>query len=536
VTRGRPVAARRAARVVLAAAALALAACSGAPSEPVGGPPTALPPPGPVRAVEGAVDGAGPEQAADPAFAAFYDQVPQWAPCGDGLECATLRVPVDWSAPEGPTLGLAVARRPAGEPGERLGALVVEPGGPGVSGVGWLRASADGVTTPEVARRYDVVAFDPRGVGASSPVDCLTDAELDAELAGTGTGAGAPGDRPAAPERRRAAEEFAAGCLARTGDLLAHVGTRSAARDLDVLRAALGQERLDYLGKSYGTLLGATYAELFPQRVGRVVLDGALDPAAGYAEVVAEQAVGLEGALAAYAAGCAQRRGCPLADDPAAAVGQVRDLLRGLEAEPLPTDSGRPLTASLAVMGVVAPLYDDAAWPALDQALAAALEGDGSPLLRIADAYAGRREDGSYATNTLEAFIAVTCLDRPVDASPAAVEAAAAEAERASPTFGRHLAGGEVQCGAWPVPAVGLPLPLTADGAAPILVVGTTGDPATPYSWAQELAAQLTSGRLLTWQGEGHTAYRRGSACVDGAVDGYLLDGVLPGEGATCTS
>jgi pimeloyl-ACP methyl ester carboxylesterase len=304
---------------------------------------------------------------------------------------------------------------------------------------------------------------------------------------------------------------------------------------MDVLRAALGSQRLDYLGKSYGTLLGATYAGLFPSRVGRFVLDGALDPASSFADVSRVQARGMETSLRAYAAGCASRRGCPLSHDTDAAVAQVRGVLAAAHTSPLPTRSRRPLTGPLATSGVLTPLYDDASWPRLDDALAAALQGDGSGLLQLADAYADRRSDGTYGSNLLEAFTAVNCLDYPVDDSVPAMRAEEAELEEASPTFGRSLAFGEVQCGVWPVPPTRTPAPISADGAAPILVVGTTGDPATPYVWAQALASELSSGRLLTWRGEGHTAYRRESACVDAAVDGYLLDGVLPGEGATCT-
>ncbi|SDQ17445.1 alpha/beta hydrolase [Quadrisphaera sp. DSM 44207] len=527
MTAGRRGAGRSGAAALLAAAALALGGCSSGPPQPSGGPPTTL------AAPSGPVD-AGAEQSGDPAAARYYAQAPQWVPCEQGLECATVRVPVDWADPAGQDLGLAVARWPATEPEERAGALLVNPGGPGASGVAWVRRAGRGVVSPAVAARYDVVGFDPRGVGSSSPVDCVSDAELDAQLAG-GAAAGSGGaPSPDLQELRRDAEAFAAGCAERTGPLLAHVDTASAARDLDVLRAVLGSQRLHYLGKSYGAQLGATYADLFPQRVGRLVLDGALDPAASYVDVAVEQAEGLEGALRAYAEDCPQRSGCPLAQDPEAAVEQVRDVLEAARTAPLPTGTDRPLTAALATTGVVAALYDDASWPALDEGLARAQRDDGSVLLRMADAYADRRPDGTYASNIMEAFHAVTCLDHPVDASAGAVEAAARRVEAASPTFGASLARGEVLCGVWPAAPVGAPGPVTAEGAAPVLVVGTTGDPATPYAWSQALADQLSSGRLLTWDGEGHTAYRRGSACVDAAVDGYLLDGVLPGEGATC--
>jgi pimeloyl-ACP methyl ester carboxylesterase len=306
---------------------------------------------------------------------------------------------------------------------------------------------------------------------------------------------------------------------------------------MDVLRAVLGDDRLSYLGKSYGTFLGATYAQLFPHRVGRLVLDGAIDPALTYDEISIGQAQGMEQALRAYVEDCPNRKDCPLRGSTDDGLQQVRSVVDAAEQRPLRTDDPqRPLTGSLAFYGLVAPLYEDASWHLLDSALAAALAGDGSGLLELADLYADRQPDGTYSSNLLEAFNAVNCLDYPVDASPEAMATTAKRLEEASPTFGDSLAYGEVMCDEWPVPPVGRPGPVRAAGAPPILVVGTTGDPATPYPWAQALADELDAGRLLTWEGEGHTAYLRGSACVDAAVDAYLVDGVLPGEGATCRS
>ncbi len=508
---------RALAAVVLLLAPGALSGCSGAP-EPEGAPPTTLPP---LVGVEPSAGSAAPAPTTDPALAALYDQHPAWAPCspGERVECARLRVPVDWSAPGGAVIDLALARVPA-PAGERRGSLVLDPGGPGASGVDWVRSAGAGVVGELVAARTDLVAFDPRGAGASAPIRCLDDAGVDAVLAGTD---------PAADGL------LAAACAERGGPLLAHVDVASVARDLDVLRAALGEERLHYLGKSWGTLLGATYAGLFPERVGRFVLDGALDPAADREEVLVGQARGLEASLGAYLRDCAQRRSCPLDDDPAAAGEQVAALLGAVEEAPLPAGGGRVLTASLAFYGLIAPLYDDAAWPRLDEALALALGGEGRGLLALADAYWGRRADGTYASNLLQVFTAVDCLDSPVDPSPQAAATTAARLREAAPVLAGHLSEEGSACAGWPVPPVRTPAPVAAEGAPPILVVGTTGDPATPYPWARSLADQLEAGRLLTWEGEDHTAYRQGSACVDAAVDAYLLDGVLPGEGATCT-
>ena len=464
----------------------------------------------------------------DESLRPFYEQDLEWAACGEGLECTDLTVPVDWDAPEAGRLEVALARRAAS--GARMGALVVNPGGPGASGVDLVAEHAERVASPAVRERLDVVGFDPRGVGASDPVDCLDDREMDRFLARSPD----PEDAGGLEAARGAADAFAAGCAADAGPLLANVDTPSVARDLDVLRAALGQDQLHYLGRSYGTLLGATYADLFPQRAGRMVLDGALDPALSHDELALGQAEGLERALRRYVTDCLGRRDCPLRGSTEDGLAQVRSVVEAARERPLRTgDAARPLTASLAFYGLVAPLYDDDSWPALDGALEAALAGDGSVLLGLADLYAGRDADGTYRSNLLEGFTAVNCLDYPVDGGLEEMRATARRLREASPTFGDALAYGELMCSRWPAPAARQPSPVSPEGAPPVLVVGTTGDPVTPYPWSVALADQLDAA-LLTWEGEGHTAYRRGSRCIDAAVDRYLLDGVLPGEGATC--
>ncbi|MFP5348160.1 MAG: alpha/beta hydrolase [Actinomycetes bacterium] len=471
----------------------------------------------------------------DPAYSTYYRQHPRWMSCRQHAKCTRVTVPVDWDDPAAGSIELAVARLPATKPGERIGSLVLNPGGPGGSGADYVGDYGEYVTTPDVRARYDIVGFDPRGVGQSHPVDCLSDRAMDRYLAFD-----ADPDTPGGLQAmRQEADRFAGGCLASAGSLLGHVDTISAAKDMDVLRAVLGDKRLNYLGKSYGTLLGATYAGEYPGRVGRMVLDGALDPASSHDDVVLGQAVGMQQALRAYVADCQageQKQQCPLPGDVAAGEKRVRQLLDDADRSPLRTsDPARPVTASLALNGVIQPLYDDRSWPELTAALSSAFSGDGTKLLALADQYAQRGPDGSYDGNLLEVFNAVTCLDYPMNDDPAAMHALEQRLVAASPTFGSYLAYGEVLCGEWPVTPVRTPAPIRADGAPPILVVGTTGDPATPYRWAQALARELKSGRLLTWDGEGHTAYLRGSQCVDGAVDRYLLDGELPGEGAACS-
>lgn len=519
---------RRPVLVAAAAVAVGLGGCS-LFADPL---PETTPVPAPTLTVD-----PGEEQASDDVTDRFYGQDPGWRDCDDPpLQCGRVQVPVDWAAPGGATLPIALVRVPA--TGERQGSLLVNFGGPGVSGVDVVTEYGEAVVGAPLAEAYDLVGFDPRGVGESRGVDCLTDAELDAWRA-FDTVADADEDPAAAEaELRAAADRYAAGCLRSAGDLLGHIDTVSAARDLDVVRDALGEERLDYLGYSYGTLLGATYADLFPQRVDRFVLDGALDPTSSSADVVLGQAEGIERALRGYVAAClaGDAGDCPLSGGEDDALRQVADLIHRADDDPLPSDDPeREVTAGLAFTGVVSTLYDERSWPSLSSALTEALDdGRGSELLALADEYADRDDDGTYASDLDEAFTAINCVDYPVDDSPQAMDRAAAELEDAAPFIGRFMAYGEPFCAQWPVPVARTPGPVTAAGAPPVLVVGTTGDPATPYEWAVALADQLESGVLLTREGEGHTAYGQGSRCVDASVEAWLVRGEIVADGTTC--
>ncbi|MDT3395177.1 alpha/beta hydrolase [Streptomyces sp. B1866] len=463
----------------------------------------------------------------------YYGQKIRWHACGGGLECGTLRAPLDYARPRvAGDLTLAVARKKALGPGRRLGSLLVNPGGPGGSALAYLRGyAASGYPRP-VRERYDMVAMDPRGVGRSAPVTCLSGPQMDAFTQTDQT----PDSTAETGGLTRAYRRFAAGCAARAGRLLGHVSTVEAARDMDVLRAVLGDRRLAYVGASYGTFLGATYADLFPARVGRLVLDGAMDPALSTERVNREQTAGFETAFTAFARDCVRRARCPLgtAGVPAARSRLIAFLTR-LDSRPLPTGQPRRLGESLATTGVLSALYDDGAWPQLRTALRTAMDGDGSGLLALADVYYERGPDGGYA-NLMYANAAVNCLDLPpAFRTPADVRRALPAFEKASPAFGRTLAWSALNCAYWPVHPTGTPHPLHARGAAPIIVAGTTRDPATPYRWARSLAAQLSSGTLLTYDGDGHTAYGRGSACVDSAINAYLLHGTPPPPGTRCT-
>ncbi|MFF0411641.1 alpha/beta hydrolase [Kitasatospora sp. NPDC004745] len=468
------------------------------------------------------------------ALAPYYAQRPGWQPCDGGFECTTFRVPLDYDRPGDGDLTLAAVRAPAAPEGAgregRLGSLLLNPGGPGGSAVEYVEAVArtyDG----GVRARYDLVGLDPRGVGRSNPVTCLSGERMDAFTAVGLT----PGDQGGIDALVAADKEFAEGCRQRVGSALGHLSTVEAARDMDVLRALLGDERLNYVGKSYGTFLGATYAGLFPGRVGRLVLDGAMDPALDSVTGNRTQAGGFETAWAAFARDCARREDCPLGRTEQQVGEQLTALFATVRAQPLPSaDNGRRLTGAQATTGVIEAMYADYLWPKLRAALGDARAGDGTALLRLSDAYYGREADGSYP-NLMFANTAVNCLDLPAPfAGPGDVLRAVPDFERASPHFGRDMAWMALTCAYWPVRATGAAHTIRAAGAAPIVVVGTTRDPATPYAWAQSLAGQLESGRLLTYDGDGHTAYGRHDACVDGAVNRFLLTGEAPEQGKRC--
>lgn len=486
--------------VVGAIVIASLAGCSAPQASPSTSPPTPSPP--------------------TPDLARFYDQQLAWTDC-DGFECASLEVPVDYADPAGPTLEIAVLRSPA--TGDARGSLVVNPGGPGSSGVEYARATSAIVTDP-VREAFDIVGFDPRGVGQSAAVDCADDAEFDALIEIDGT--------PDEPSEVTALERASAlvECTAPVEGLLDHMSTADAARDLDVLRTALGQERLDYLGVSYGTHLGATYAALFPERVGRFVLDGPLPADLDAEALTLGQAQGFEDSLRRFVEYCAAEGDCPLGDDPNPEPGleRLRAILDELDASPAPTsDPDRPLTEAAATYAILMSLYRVGDRPLLKDALASLASGDGTPLQRLLDERVGRESDGTYRDNSFDAFYAVSCRDR---AAPVDINASVARLSEAAPFLGEYLAWGNLPCASTQAtagPAPSGPIP-------PVLVVATTHDPATPFAWAELLVSQLGDAVLLVREGDGHTGYREGSTCTDEAVDAFLLEGALPEPGTVC--
>ena len=461
----------------------------------------------------------------------FYGQRLDWTDC-EGAQCARLRVPVDYAKPQGETFDLALVKVPARKSSRRIGSLVVNPGGPGGSGVDYARA-ADFIVGKGVRDAYDVVGFDPRGVQRSAPIDCVTDRELDGFL-----GADPTPDDPAEEQTfATTARSFAQACGRTAGPLLGHVSTVDAARDLDVLRAALGEEKLTYLGKSYGTFLGATYAGLFPAQVGRMVLDGVVAPDLTSEEVNLGQAKGFELATRQWAAYCVEQGDCPLGSSVDRVMSGLRTFLRSVDQSPLPRtgDNAVPrLSEGWASIGIAAAMYDQSAWQTLVDAMRDAVGGDGTSLMQLANQYADRNPGGQYAGNIMEVIYAVNCLDKPESADLHERERLAQESAKVAPTWGPFLVWSSLTCGYWPVKPTGKPEKITASGADPIVVIGTTRDPATPYEWSVRLRDQLDDASLITFDGDGHTAYTRSNSCVDSAVDAYYLDGTVPRDGLRC--
>ena len=496
---------------VLAAVALVLAACSGGDDPTVAEPPPASPTP------------AASEPAPEPSVAPL-----SWSACEGDFECATLEVPLDDQRPAAGSVDLALTRLQTAKPGERIGSLVVNPGGPGSSAVDYLQAAWTLIPEP-VRARFDLVAFDPRGVGRTAPIRCATTEELDRYFAVDPS----PDDAGELRALERSNERLAAGCQARSGRLLPYVSTAEAAEDLERVRVAIGDDGLTYLGYSYGTSLGAAYLDAHPTRVRAMVLDGGIDPQLTWDGLLEGQSTGFDRALEAFLADCERRR-CPYRAEVEGDLLQAYDrLAEQVDRTPLPTGSSRTLGPGEFALGVLGGLYRKASgWPAIADALVAAERGDGGPMLALSDAYLDRTDSG-YA-NVTEALSSVVCLDRqwPRDLQPYLDLADRVRAD--APRFGPLIALSGTICAEWPVPPVGGPKRVTAPGSPPVLVIGTTGDPATPYAWSVALADQLSRGVLVTYRGDGHTVYRAGaSACVRDVVNHYLVTTVPP-PATTC--
>lgn len=463
-----------------------------------------------------------------PGLEGFYDQQVSWSGCGGSYQCAVVEVPMDYENPAGETIEIALKMLPStGE--TSLGSLFINPGGPGGSGVEMVE-NASYYFSGDLLASYDIVGFDPRGVGESNGVRCLDSQELEEYYSLTFDLETDQGWDDYVAALQGYGEE----CLANTGPVMEFLDTVSVARDLDILRAALDEPTLTYLGFSYGTFLGAHYAQMFPQNVGRLVLDGAVDPSLSYAELTAGQNDGFEVAYRSYLEDCLAGARCPFSGSVDDAWERTVGLLEDLYAEPADSgDPDRPATDGDLISAILIAMYGTDWWPTLTEALTMLLEdGDASLIKLLSDTMSQREPDGSYPADQ-GAFRLINCLDYPVEFDRAAITAEAEALTAANEVFGPYLGYGEVGCATLPFQSTAERTAITAPGTPPIVVIGTTRDPATPYEWAVAMAEQLESGVLLSYDGDGHTAYGYGS-CIDAAVDGFLIDGVVPDDGLSC--
>lgn len=458
-------------------------------------------------------------------LSAYYHQTLSWHPCHEVFQGATLQVPLDYTKPAGRSLGIAVIRQPSS--GAHAGSLIINPGGPGASGITFEAEASTSFS--QLTDHYDLVSFDPRGVGASNPIRCVSSSQLDTYINTN------PVPRTAAEHARLVAQAktMADDCYQRNGSYLEHVGTIDEARDMDVLRAALGDAKLTYYGASYGTYIGAKYAQLFPTHIRAMVLDGALNPAEPLARSNLVQAKGFQTDLDDFLAACVKSGSCPLGSTITAAHAGLEALKAQVTAHPETSATGRVLGAGEFFEGLAAGLYSSSDWPQLWAVLGAVKQDNPTGLLLFADTLTERNSNGTY-TNLIEANIAINCIDRPAAKKVSTYDAAARAFAKKAPDFGAAIEYGSLPCAFWRVPPVEKVHPVHAPNAPPILVIGTTRDPATPYVWAKALAKQLGSGVLLTFNGDGHTAYLRHNGCVDTAVYNYVENLQPPKVGTTC--
>ncbi|MCF3134719.1 alpha/beta hydrolase [Streptomyces olivochromogenes] len=456
---------------------------------------------------------------------------PSPLPNGGTWQCATMKAPLDWNDPKGPTIDLALIRAKAsGDPSKRIGSLIFNFGGPGGSGVTTLPAFGEDYA--KLRTRYDLVSFDPRGVGRSAPVECEDDAQLDEFFQQDAT----PDDAAERAQLVNRTKQFNGACEKRSKKVLPHVRTTDAARDMDLMRQVLGDKKLHYFGISYGTELGGVYAHLFPKHVGRAVFDGVVDPTQNPEQGSLGQAKGFQLALDNFAQDCVSKATeCPIGDTAQDVKDRIAKLLNDLEKKPIPGVFPRELTQTAATNGIAQSLYSKDFWEYLTEGLEEAYDGDGRILLLLSDSMNGRNENGEYS-NITAANVAINCADDKPRYTADYVQERLPVFRAASPLFGDFLAWGMISCTNWAVPGAAYHPDVSAPGSAPILVVGNTGDPATPYEGARKMVEALGKGVgvQLTYKGQGHGAYDSKNKCVQDAVNGYLLDGKVPRAGTVC--
>ena len=470
----------------------------------------------------------------------YYRQSISWRSCDPGVQCGEVVVPLEWqNITSGSVQGAVIRHRATGA---RYGALVVDPGGPGDSGVELVDGGVQYAVDKAVETHYDVIGIDPRGVGLSTPIRCLSDKQQDAYLYAPTVGA--IGSPAWIADQRKRAHTLADACVKNTGPLIAHVDTINAAHDLDVVRAALGEKKLNYLGYSYGTYLGTVYAGLYPANVGRMVFDGPDNPWAddGNGPTDDSQAIAFDDDLVAFLTSClagsVKATGhipCAFSGSLASTKMLVETLLSSADRHPIPNSDGRVLDGATLATGISDALYDTSEWPDLNKAFTQVIAGKATEAFVLADEYNDRDSDGSYYDNSTAAFDAITCLEGGHSVDLASDASELKYLKKYAPMLGPYNAYGDLACSGWTFGPSVFPQPIHAAGSGPILMVATTGDPATPYGEAKQLAKQLVTSHLITYHGEGHTAYDEGHPCVDKAVDDYLLNGIVPASDPQCS-
>jgi pimeloyl-ACP methyl ester carboxylesterase len=451
----------------------------------------------------------------------YYAQEIDWKICRQEFQCATLAVPIDYKKLSTGTFEIALLKYEA-RTSKKLGSLIVNPGGPGGSGVDYAYA-AEYIFSPAILDRYDIVGFDPRGVSRSAPIRCLTDKELDAN----NNSDSKPDNEAEFQQILQDTKKYVEKCKDKNRYLTSY-STANVARDLDILREAVGDKQLNFMGKSYGTYLGTLYAQFFPEKVGRVVLDGAVDPSISNFQQTLTQAIGFDQAFSSFAKDCASKKNCMLPKGKEAAIAEMQKLFARAAKEPLPTkSSNRTLSETLMVLGTASAMYDSATgWPKLRKAITEAQTGSGDKFLKLADEYTGRQKNGSYPNNEFDSGAVIDCLDVDEPRTVAQIQGDAKSFADQAPLFGPYLAYGGLTCKYFGQSQEVIVAPTKTTN--PIVVIGTTGDPATPYEWAQGLNKLLTNSALVSLTGEGHTGQGQGNACIDDQIDDFYVKGLIP--------
>lgn len=514
---------------LVSAAAVALTGCVFVPA-------LLNPPTGPVDPTDPtSTEGFDPTEGVDEALVPFYEQEVEWSSCEGGTQCAVIEAPMDWFNPD-PDKTVEVHFNVQEATGEAQGHLLYNPGGPGASGFDYVAQYADYLVPPEIRESYNLVGFDPRGVARSTPITCYDDPEtLYDWMFATDDGDEAPEyddadwlSDEALDQSREGAKEFAEACEQYTGEAISYFGTEQAASDMDLIRALLGEEQLDYYGVSYGTLLGATYAGLFPENVGRFVLDAAVSPESTDADGTLFQAKGFELALGNFLEDCIAGSDCPIdASSRQGALDEMTELFDELDKKPLKGSNDRLLGGSNFFTSIAANLYAEFQWPVLREIIGDVMDGDATSAFTAVDEYYGVNPDGTFVDNSFEALVGINCLDYAPESDYDVIRDNAEIVQEEAPTVGRYFSGLS-SCLDWPNAGSRDQSKIEAPGANPIIVIGGINDPATPYEQSVSLADQLESGVLITVSAEGHGQYGQGNACVDGPVSNYLLTGDAP--------